>query len=259
MGTWGTGIFQNDIGDDVKTSYINKLKLGKNSEKALEELISENQEVLQDSEENFDFWFALSSVMYDYGRLTENVKNKVLAMIDSEEELNRWSVTDLNKRKKELIKLREKITSEPKPEKKVSVLKRYASNWTKNDIYYAKITDICKSDKDGFLVFLVDDIIEYDARLEGLGDMLPVTYLKYLKSIPKNIDDINKEAFIKRFTYDSFTGYKFLWISDGLKKANSKFILFGNEDFKRPDTNLKMSFDEKLRSMTYIGNITNFI
>ena len=90
MGTWGTGIFQNDIGDDVKTSYINKLKLGKNSEKALEELISENQEVLQDSEENFDFWFALSSVMYDYGRLTENVKNKVLAMIDSEEELNRW-------------------------------------------------------------------------------------------------------------------------------------------------------------------------
>ncbi len=33
MGTWGTGIFQNDVGDDVKTDYINKLKLGKSSVK----------------------------------------------------------------------------------------------------------------------------------------------------------------------------------------------------------------------------------
>ena len=30
MGTWGPGIFQNDVADDLKRVYIEKLKLGKN-------------------------------------------------------------------------------------------------------------------------------------------------------------------------------------------------------------------------------------
>lgn len=259
MGTWGTGIFQNDVGDDIKTDYINKLKLGKCSEKALEELIFENQELLKDSEEAFDFWFALSSVMYDYGRLTETVKNKVLAMIDSEEELKRWSGTNLNKRKKELLKLKEKITSDPKPEKKVSVLKRYITKWAKNDIYYAKISDICNSDKEGFLVFLVHDIIEYDARLKGLGDQLPVTYVKYLKTEPNSIEDIDKEPFVKNFDYGDDVGYKFLWLSDGFKKASSKFVFWGNQEIEKPDTDVEMSFNDKLRSMLFLSNIPQYI
>ena len=259
MVTWGTGIFQNDVGDDVKTDYINKLKLGKSSEKALEELLSENQELINDSEEAFDFWFALSSVMYEYGRLTANVKNKALDMIDSEEELKRWSGKDIDKRKKELIKLKEKITSNPKPEKKVTVIKRYVTKWSKNDIYYAKISDICNSDYEGFIAFLVYDIIEFDARIKGLGDQLPVTYVKLLKSEPNSIEDIDKEPFAERYKFVDDIGYKFLWLSDGFKRANSKFVFLGNHDFIKPDTDDEMSYNDKLKAMEFLNNIPNYL
>lgn len=67
MGNWGAGIFQNDISDDVKTDYKNKLKMGKSDEVALQEILSENSEFLDDAEDKFDFWFGLSSVMSDLG------------------------------------------------------------------------------------------------------------------------------------------------------------------------------------------------
>lgn len=38
MGCWGGGIFQNDVADDVRTDYRNKLRLGKSDEEALKEL-----------------------------------------------------------------------------------------------------------------------------------------------------------------------------------------------------------------------------
>ncbi|EWM54963.1 hypothetical protein [Ruminococcus flavefaciens] len=259
MGTWGTGIFQNDIGDDIKTAYVNKLKLGRSNEEALNELLSENQELLKDTEDSCDFWLALSSVMSDYGRLTEEVKNKALDVLDSENEMSRWSGAELNKRKKELDKLREKLLSEPKPEKKVTVPKKYVTSWSANEIYYAKVSDICKSDKEGFIVFLVHDIIEYDVRLEGLGDTLPVTYLKYVKTKPESIEDTDNEPFMPCYSVRDDAAYKFLWLSNGLKKAESKAVLLGRRDFSRPDGGGKMSFDDRLRSMMYIERINDMI
>ena len=38
MGTWGVGIYQNDISADVKEDYIAKLKSGKSDEVALKEI-----------------------------------------------------------------------------------------------------------------------------------------------------------------------------------------------------------------------------
>lgn len=75
MGSWGTGIFQNDVSEEVRTDYRNKLKLGKSDEEALKELLDDSQEYLKEDDDRYDFWFALSSVMYDLGRLTNEVKN----------------------------------------------------------------------------------------------------------------------------------------------------------------------------------------
>ena len=99
MGTWGTGIFQNDIADDVKTTYINKLKMGKSDENALNETISENTDFLSDSEDSLDFWFALSSIMYDYGRLNEEIRCKVIALLESNNDSERWTEKENKKRK----------------------------------------------------------------------------------------------------------------------------------------------------------------
>ena len=259
MGTWGVGIFQNDIGDDIKTEYINKLKLGKNSENIFEELMSENRELLNDPDDACDFWLALSSVMYDYGRLTDNVKNKALEIIESEDEIMRWAGTDVNKRKKELIKLKEKLTSEPMLEKKVTVLKKYMTKWKANEIYYAKVKDICKSENEGFVIFLVHDTIEYDLRINGLGDILPITYMKYSETEPNNIDDIDNISFIKNYTLQNIPHYRFLWISDGFKKVNSKFVFLGSKDFERPDNNIEMTYIDKLNSMAFLNRIPEYI
>ena len=113
MGNWGAGIFQNDISDDVKTDYKNKLKMGKSDEVALQEILSENSEFLDDAEDKFDFWFGLSSVMSDLGRLTEEVRNIAVGLIDRGGDVFRFEddKSELKKRKAELEKLRNKSAS----------------------------------------------------------------------------------------------------------------------------------------------------
>lgn len=82
MGAWGAGLFQNDVSEDVRTEYNNKLKMGKADEDALKEILAENAEFLNDDEDKFDFWFALSSVMSVLGKLIDEVKNTALEHID---------------------------------------------------------------------------------------------------------------------------------------------------------------------------------
>ena len=48
MGTWGTGIYQNDLSADVKDDYISKLKAGKSDEQALAEMLDEYKEEADD-------------------------------------------------------------------------------------------------------------------------------------------------------------------------------------------------------------------
>ena len=259
MGTWGTGIFQNDIADDVKTSYINKLKIGKADEVTLEEIISENTEILNDSEDSLDFWFALSSIMFDYGRLTEKIQSKALSLLESDNDSKRWTETENKKRKNEIEKLKTKLCSEMPPRKKVAVTKKFECKWNKNDIYFAEIKAICDSDKDGFLVFCVADTVEFDTRIKGLGDVLPVTYLKYVPEIPDSLKEIDDLPFILNCKQENNKDFRFLWLSDGFRSIKSKFIFGGNYDFRRPDTKEFVTFDDKLHIMQTWFNIVRYV
>lgn len=259
MGTWGTGIFQNDIADDVKTTYINKLKMGKSDEEALEETISENLEFLSDSEDSLDFWFSLSSIMYDYGRLNEKVKCKAISLLESGNDSERWTEKENKKRKIELEKLKTKMYSEIPPRKKVAVTKKFECKWRKNDIFFAEIKAICNSDKDGFFVFCVSDTVEFDTRIKGLGDVLPVTYLKYVPEIPDDLKEIDDLPFILNRKQEDNKDYRFLWLYDGFSRIKSKFIFGGNYDFRRPDKKVSVTFDDKLNIMQVWCNISRYI
>ena len=98
MGTWGPGIFQNDVADDLKRVYIEKLKLGKSDDEALSETISYLADYAEDEEDSIDFWLGLASVMFDYGRLTDPIKKKALQIIDSSVDLERWDECDKKRR-----------------------------------------------------------------------------------------------------------------------------------------------------------------
>ena len=257
MGTWGTGIFQNDVADDVKTAYISKLRIGKSDEEALEEIVSENADILSDKDDALDFWFALSSVMYDYGRLSEDVRCKAMALLGSDSDSERWDEKELRKRKAELEKLKSKLNAQMPPRKKVAVTRRFECPWNKNDIFFAEINSICGSEKQGFLVFCVYGTVLFDARIDGLGDILPVTYLKYTRELPDDLREIDDLPFI--MMHKERNDYRFLWLYDGFSRIKKKFVFGGNYDFRRPDTKDSITFDDELYIMENWHNIDRYI
>lgn len=265
MGTWGTGIFQNDVADDVKTDYINKLKMGKSDEDALSEIISENSDFLNDPEDSLDFWFSLASILFDYGRLTEKVKCQAISLLESDKDSGRWTEKENKKRKIELEKLKTKMHSEIPPRKKVAVTKKFVCPWKRNDIYWAKSEDICKdSSYKGYVLILVDDIIEYDVRIKGLGDLLPVTYVKVCDSLPDDISFVNDIPFIVHDNRPAFDPemkeYRFLWTNDGFRNIKSKFHFMQSYDFNRPANTVCYGYlDEKLYMMEVWKRIGMFL
>lgn len=263
MGTWGTGIFQNDIADDVKTDYINKLKMGKSDEDALSEIISENSDFLNDPEDSLDFWFALASILYDYGRLTEKVKSQAITLLESDKDSERWTEKENKKRKIELEKLKTKMYSEIPPRKKVAVTKRFVCPWKRNDIYWAKSEDICKDNSyKGYILILVDDVVEYDTRIKGLGDLLPITYIKVCNSLPDDISFVNNCPFIVHdpSAIDPEMKYRFLWLYHGFRNIKSKFHFLQSYDFNRPANNMYYGDKKEIYYLMEIWkNIGNFL
>ena len=231
MGTWGTGIFQNDVADDVRREYKNKLKTGRTDEQALAEVTAENTDFINDSDDRFDFWFGLANVMYDLGRLTDEVRTKAVELIDSGEDAVRWEdANEAKKRLSQLADLRDKLLSEQPERKKIAVSKPFDSKWKTNDILLYYDENVQK-----YIWLAVDRICTYDAEIEGLGDMLPVTYLKISDSFSGNVQEIdNAKPIMHSFAMDSdIPEYRFMWYKFGFRKTASRFRLIGNYNFAR--------------------------
>lgn len=137
MDSWGADIFQNDISEDVRLDYTNKLKLGKSDEDALKEIIAENKDFLSDNEGKFDFWFGLASAMSDLGRLTNEVKNTAVELIDSGGDRFRFADNkrDFKKRGSVLEKLRAKLVGEQPERKKIAVKRRFSPRGSRTMCY----------------------------------------------------------------------------------------------------------------------------
>lgn len=74
MGTWGTGIYDNDIAADVRDEYISKLRGGKTDEEAMKEVLSENYTSFMDENEMYDVVLPLADTMWKYGRLDTDIR-----------------------------------------------------------------------------------------------------------------------------------------------------------------------------------------
>lgn len=74
MGNWGTGIYQNDLSEDVKNDYIAKLKAGKSDEEALQEIPLEYMQERQDDDSKCDFFSWTSRHIMEKG--TVDRRNK---------------------------------------------------------------------------------------------------------------------------------------------------------------------------------------
>lgn len=136
MGTWGTGLYQDDDTCDIKEEYLNYLRIGKTNEEALQEVISDNEEMIKDDEIGPLFWLALADTQWKYGRLTNDIRDRALEVIDSGKDLERWKEDKklFQKRKKVLEKLKEKLSTQQPPEKKVRKMTFERPNWKVGDV-----------------------------------------------------------------------------------------------------------------------------
>ncbi|MDE6591489.1 MAG: DUF4259 domain-containing protein [Oscillospiraceae bacterium] len=256
MGAWGPGLFQNDTVEDLKYDYKSQLKLGKSDEEALEYVLEVNDTENLDDDEKYDFWLALASLMHDLGRLTEDVKKRALELAENPGyDLERWSKKERPKREQVIFELKEKLNSPQPPRKKISVSRPFKCKWNVNDVFYYKLgSEYADTPYEGkYILILVENFERYDARIRGLGDVLPVTILKLSDNIPENVDEINSAPIILHFIkyvpidktengktvreYERRRHARVMWYSFNFSAFEKKLTYLGSFDFERPDNN----------------------
>lgn len=125
MGAWDVGITSNDTARDLINEYTCVFyKYRDDIEggvKVLEEYFHNSYDD-DDEEEVCGFYYSLADLMWKKGILTEDIKQKVLDMLDSGYGLDLWAESGdkvLRDRRKALDKFRVKITSPMGPVKKI--------------------------------------------------------------------------------------------------------------------------------------------
>ena len=77
MGAWGTALYSNDTASDIRGDYVDLLRRGNSNEEALKKLMEKNRYCIGDEEEEPLFWYALADTLWNYGRLTPEVKERI--------------------------------------------------------------------------------------------------------------------------------------------------------------------------------------
>ncbi len=140
MATWGTGIYQNDVSEDVKDDYISKLRAGKSDEQALQEIMEEYKHECEDVDCKFDFFFALADVLWKKGRLTEEIKRITFDLIEEDKVSERWQPESIRRERiKKLEKFKKKLSSEMPERKRIPIHKPYVLGWKEGEVYAFQI------------------------------------------------------------------------------------------------------------------------
>lgn len=235
MGTWGTGLFQNDLSEDVRDDYIGKLKAGKSDEEALQEILDEYKEESKDDDEKYDFYVSLADTLWKKGRLTEEIKNKTFEIMEEEKISERWQTEKLKKeRMRVLDKFKEKLLS-PMPErKKVSIHKPYKLELEERGVYYFQIMNEIEGYeeyKGWYALVYVDEIYTEDWIVRGIQDEMADVFFFLQKEEPKVPEDIlkAKKAFF-------FCGYRANLCEKSKRERPKDFTYLGKcHSFEYPE------------------------
>ncbi|WP_055324461.1 hypothetical protein [Ralstonia solanacearum] len=117
MGTTGTALFSDDVASDVRHDFVDLLRRGLAPEEAVDILKKDWAESIADTDDGPTFWLALAATEWVYGCLDEEVKQKVLEVIDNGDGMTRWSGAALVRRRGVLAALRAQLLS-PQPKLK---------------------------------------------------------------------------------------------------------------------------------------------
>ncbi len=171
MGAWGYKLYQDDVACDVKDDYLNSLRIGMTNEEATYSVIQGYESEYDYDEDEMICYFVLADIQWKYGRLLPEIRDKAIYYIDSEKDLERWdSDIDLyNKRKNELIKLKDKLLTPQPPMKNVSKLKVIRAKFNVGDLLLYQIKNEELKNHKWYGKFVALRIVGYNrSRIGGL-------------------------------------------------------------------------------------------
>ena len=189
MGAWGTSLYKNDTASDICGDYVDLLRRGKTNEDVTQELLEEYRGVIGDIEEEPLFWFALADTQWNYGRLLPEVKEKALAFLSQNYELERWKDSgekQLKEWENTLDRLKEKLLSPQPPEKKISKYRLYQCKWQLGDVFSYRFSSEYSKEKGVYGQYIIFRKVSEDVWWPG--HIVPV--VQVYKWIGKDITSI---------------------------------------------------------------------
>ena len=123
MGTWGPGLYSNDIAKDLKSTITAVARLPLNTDELIDIIVGSFPEAATDAddEDHTTFWLVLADQFHRKGIAHRDLFDRAVGIIESGKDLNTPSVAEMGvgdqrKREKALNKLRRQLT-EPVPSK----------------------------------------------------------------------------------------------------------------------------------------------
>lgn len=112
MGTWGTGVFDDDVAQDVQRLFEASLASGQSVASAARRIVDDPPWPLDDEEDAAVTYLALARLQLERGAVEPTIREKALAVIASGVPLWRWENAppdQLREREKVLDELKVKL------------------------------------------------------------------------------------------------------------------------------------------------------
>ncbi len=94
MGTWGPGVFSDDLAADIRTDWRDLVVQRVDDAEATRRIVERYAEELSDDEQADVVWIALAAAQHETGRLNEVVRANALAAIAGGRDVARWAQED---------------------------------------------------------------------------------------------------------------------------------------------------------------------
>ena len=90
MGTWGTGIFENDTAGDVRDAFEDELLAGVDVPTATGHVLRKYADELDDIDDGPVIYLALAALQLEHGALQPDIRERALQVINTGEGLDAW-------------------------------------------------------------------------------------------------------------------------------------------------------------------------
>lgn len=221
MGAWGTGFWSDDLTSDVRNDYLDLLRKQVSPADAVAKLL-ETYEPDKDDEAGYLFWLAVASLQWDYGHLSDEVRDKALRVFDTTLDEERWAEADARDRKKRkevMAALRQKLSSENLSPKKLRPYVKKRNPWKVGDVISLRFEHMWgRFSHPRFYPFqgMYGAVLVVDFWEQDIGDIYfnpLIAIYDWIGKEPATMADLDGVPFLKTEMYGN-QGKRQFWAAD---------------------------------------------